>query len=264
VCLVIIAWQVHPDFPLIIAANRDEFHTRPAAAMHWWDDQPGVLAGRDLEAGGTWLAVSRNGRYAGVTNVRESGRTRADARSRGELVSGFVAGTLPVLDYARAVDDDSYRGFNMFAGDDSELLYMSNRGAPAALLAPGIYGISNALLDTPWPKLLRARERVRNILESGRAEPGALFDILADRTPAPEDELPGDLADASLARAASAAFIVHPDYGTRCSTALLRRSDGTMIVAERRFDRAGRPAGESSFRIGPEAGRSQARSGDGR
>lgn len=248
-CLVVIAWQVHPDYPLVVAANRDEFHERPAEAMHWWRDAPDVLAGRDLQAGGTWLAISRSGRYAGVTNVREAGTPRADARSRGELVSRYVAGSDSALQFAEAVDDDAYRGFNMFAGDGSELLYMSNRGSPPRLLAPGIYGISNALLDTPWPKLLRTRERVAEVIRSGIVAPEALLDLMTDRTPAPDNELPGGTADIDLARAASAPFIVHPLYGTRCSTALIRESGGATIVAERRYRRTGSTEGESSFLI---------------
>jgi len=248
-CLVVIAWQVHPDYPLIVAANRDELHERPAAAMHWWDEPPDILAGRDLQAGGTWLAVSRSGRYAGVTNVRESGLPKPDARSRGELVSRFVAGSDPALGYAETVDDASYRGFNMFAGDGSELVYMSNRGSPPRLLAPGIYGISNALLDTPWPKLLRTRNRIAELVRSGRVSPEALFECMSDRTPAPDDDIPGGLADPELARAVSAPFIVHPVYGTRCSTALLRDSNGMTTVAERRYHRTGLTAGEDSFRF---------------
>jgi len=248
-CLVILAWQVHPEYPLIIAANRDELHRRPAAAMHWWPDRPGVLAGRDLEAGGTWLAVSRDGRYAGVTNVRETAPAATSFRTRGELVRDFVTGRDPAMNYATSIEGGAYRGFNMFAGDGAELLYMSNRGAPPRLLASGIYGISNALLDTPWPKLQRTRERLRELVESGDISTESLFEILADRMPAPDVAVPEGLVDASLARAASAPFIVHPDYGTRCSTTLLRRRDGSMIVGERSFDAGGEPTGQETFRI---------------
>jgi uncharacterized protein with NRDE domain len=159
-CLILIAWQAHPDYPLVVAANRDEFFARPAAAAAFWPEAPQVLAGRDLEAGGSWLGISRAQRFAALTNYREGGRVASNARSRGALVADFLSGDTRPSAYlaqvaARAVD---YNGFNLFVADGQCLAYYANRGdSPPRLLSPGIYGLSNHLLDTPWPKLATAK-----------------------------------------------------------------------------------------------------------
>jgi uncharacterized protein with NRDE domain len=159
-CLILIAWQAHPDYPLVVAANRDEFFARPAAAAAFWPEAPQVLAGRDLEAGGSWLGISREQRFAALTNYREGGRVATNARSRGALVADFLSGHASPSAYlaqvaARAVD---YNGFNLFVADGQCLAYYANRGdSPPRFLSPGIYGLSNHLLDTPWPKLATAK-----------------------------------------------------------------------------------------------------------
>lgn len=246
-CLIVFAFQAHPDYPLILAANRDEFHARPAEAMHWWRDSPELLAGRDLEAGGTWLGIGRSGRFAAVTNYREDFRQNHRGRSRGELVTGFVAGTGSPLSWCRNLRFGDYRGFSLLAADGEEMVYVSNRGDRARRLEPGIYGLSNASLDTPWTKVLRSKEALHDLLRRDRPGAAGLFRILADREPAAAGEFAGEGLPAGMARAVSAPFITTHEYGTRCSTALLVERSGRVEIHERRFDNAGQIIGEQAF-----------------
>lgn len=247
-CLVVFAWRAHPRYPFIVAANRDELHARPAEAMHWWPDEPGILAGRDLQAGGTWLAVGRDGRFATVTNFRERFRSARGKESRGRLVRDFVASNDAPLDFAASLDADRYAGFCLLAADRDGLGYTSNRDDATRLLEPGIYGLSNSTLDTPWPKLVRCRDGLAKLLESDEPGPTALLSLLADTTPAPvrdlDDSLPLDLA-----RAVSAPFIKTDRYGTRCTTVVMLDADGHALVTERRFDPDGRARGDSQYRF---------------
>ena len=247
-CLLVLAWQAHPEFRLVLAGNRDEFHDRPAAAADWWDDAPGVLAGRDLRAGGTWLGVSRTGRFAVVTNYREPMEEGRGPRSRGELVAAYLEGDADPMDYASGVAGrgGDYGGFNLLVGDPGRLAYVSNRGRGPETLGPGTYGLSNHLLDTPWPKLARTRERFAAALGAGPS-PGALVDMLGDRAPAPDDELPSTGLDLGWERLLSPPFITSPLYGTRCTTVVRMARDGRVDFTERRFDAGGRAAGESRF-----------------
>lgn len=248
-CLIVFAWQAHPDYRLILAGNRDELYRRPAQAMNWWADAPGVLGGRDLQAGGTWLAVNRNGRLAAVTNYRETPGGRQRPRSRGELVSGFVQGQQTPGAWCNRIPGDEYAGFCLLAADNDSLYYTSNRGNGATRLDTGIYGLSNASLDTPWPKLVRCRDGLSRLIDKNRVNPGALFELLADTTPAPADQVDNEHLPYDVARAVSAPFIRTRDYGTRCTTVLLVGHDGRALVTERRFDSDGEPAGESEFRF---------------
>lgn len=244
-CLVAFAWQVHPRYHLILAANRDEFHNRPAQAMHWWPDRPALLAGRDLEAGGTWLGISRSGRFAAVTNYREDLQRHHRGRSRGELVTNFVAGTEPPVTYCSAIDPVDFAGFSLLAMSGDELAYMSNRGDEPRRLSPDIYGLSNASLDTPWHKVVRSKAALAAVLQREDAvEP--LFRMLRDAEPAADDYAGMGLAP-ELARAVSAPFISTPDYGTRCSTVVTIATSGIIEVQERRFDSSGMLAGEACF-----------------
>lgn len=245
-CLIVFAWQVHRDYPLVLAANRDEYHARPAEPMGWWQDQPTVLGGRDLEAGGSWLAISRSGRLAAVTNYRENATARARC-SRGDIVSRFVTGSDSPERFAETLDGELYAGFCALVADRDQLVYCSNRGDPPTALRAGVYGLSNAALDTPWPKLVRSREALRAAIDAEAASLDALFEMLADREPAAAEEMPTDDLPFDMARAISAPFIVTPDYGTRCSTALIRRRDGHVEIAERRFAASGELNGESRF-----------------
>ncbi|MGB5104698.1 MAG: NRDE family protein [Steroidobacteraceae bacterium] len=246
-CLLVVAWKSHPRYRLVVAANRDEFHERPAAPLGWWNDDARVLAGRDLQAGGAWLGVSRSGRFGAVTNFRELERASApDAPSRGRLVPDFLAADVPPEQFVAATAGaaDRYAGFNLLLASPDALLYFSNRAAePARALAPGVYGLSNHWLDSPWPKLVRVRGKFAAVIGSGDAEAAPLFDLLADRDPAPGDAMPATGLPPDLEQALSSPFVMHEQYGTRCSTVVLVGHDGRTTVAERRFDAAGSQTG---------------------
>ena len=247
-CLLVFAWQTGPDHALVLAGNRDEFHDRPAAPADWWNDA--IVGGRDLRAGGTWMAARRDGRFAVVTNYREPLEEGRGPRSRGELVTRYLESEATPEDYARAVAarGREYAGYNLLLGSTDTLCYLSNRGRGPEALQPGIYGLSNHLLDTPWPKLQRTRARFERLLAAG-ADTAALLDMLADREPAPDDQLPETGIGPQWERLLSAPFIVSPHYGTRCSTVIKLRNNGEMSLTERRFDAAGGAIGESDFRF---------------
>lgn len=252
-CLAIVALAAHPDYPLVIAANRDEFHARPASPAGPWPDAGHIFAGRDLQGGGTWLGVTRAGRLALLTNVREPGRHLADAPSRGALVEGFLRGQEGAASYAAAVAErgGAYNGFNLLVGDAAGLWYVGNRAAGgAAPLAPGIVGLSNAGLDTPWPKLTRSRGAVAAHLASAAApQVEALWAILADRSRPADAELPDTGVGLAAERLLSSAFIADPRYGTRCSTLLTLRRDGQLSLRERSFSPAAEVTGEVHWQI---------------
>ena len=247
------AWRSHPQFRLVVGANRDEFHARPAAPLAPWGDIEGVVGGRDLQANGAWFAVDGRQRVGLVTNFREFGRSRRSAPSRGGLIPGYLSGDTAPGEYLRTLETDApgYAGFNLLLADRGSLWYASNRADQFAReLPPGIYGLSNEFLDTPWPKLVRVRARFDELMKSTTAsDPGAfdaaLFGMLADRETAPADDLPsGDLSP-EWARKLSAPFVLDPGYGTRCSTVLTISNHGVLRIAERRFDSDGAAAGQS-------------------
>jgi len=257
-CLLVVAWQSHPRYRLIVAGNRDEFHERPTAPMGWWSDESGVLAGRDLRAGGTWLGLSRSGRFGLVTNFRDAdAAVRTDAPSRGELVPAFLrngSGAAPYLDelQARATQ---YAGFNLLLGEATGLHYYTNVGGSAPrMLGPGIYGLSNHRLDEPWPKLVRTRERFAAALHDPDPAPAVLLDLLGDSTPAALDSAPDAGLPVDLERALSAPFVRHERYGTRCSTVVLVTHDGSTSVYERRFEPTGAQSGASRLEFAGHAG----------
>jgi len=252
-CLLVLAWQVHPRYRLILAANRDEFHARAAAPLAKWQGEE-MLAGRDLAAGGTWLGVGRQRWFGVVTNFRELPASASTGPSRGRLIPDYLAsGKSPqtfLAGLAPAAAD--YAGFNILFGDARELWYASNRAAHfARRLEPGIYGLSNRLLDTPWPKLTRVRRRFEAWLGAAALPPPReLLAMLADRTQsvAGDDPYPADLAP-EWRRALSAPFVLHPVYGTRCSTVVLLAPGGALHMIERRFDVAGDCSGETEFEL---------------
>ncbi|MGH8223991.1 MAG: NRDE family protein [Woeseiaceae bacterium] len=262
-CLIVFAWRAHPEFRLIVAANRDEYHARPARAAHWWPDRRQLFGGRDLQAGGTWLAVSRNGRFAAVTNYREQQRPGPGQRSRGELVAAFVDGTLAPGDFARSVDGQRYAGYCLLLSDGDRLVYTSNRDAAPVELGAGVYGLANAALDTPWHKVLRARSRLASLIETGQPSETGLLRLLDDREPAPVDAVEESPLPFGLARALSAPFVVAEDYGTRCSTTLLWREQD-IAVCERRFDTSGRDVGTTRVRFPVASGPAQSASAEAR
>ncbi len=244
-CLVLIAWQQHADWPLIVAGNRDEFHARPTEALHWWADQPDLLAGRDLQAGGTWLAVSRSGRFATITNYRDAIPPDADHRSRGKLVTEFVTGTTTPLEFVEAIDGDDYAGFNLFVSDGQSLAFCNNRDDAPRELPPGLYGLANAALDAPWHKTVVSKERLQARLASSEINSSTLLKLLDDRERGPAKDVSADGLRFEFAHALTAPFIVQPEYGTRSSSVVLYSANGTIDVVERRFRPDGRRDGET-------------------
>ena len=248
-CLVVLAWKSHPDYRLILAANRDEAHARPSREAQWWPEEPDILAGRDLEAGGTWLGVHRSGRLATVTNYREQQVRLPGARSRGEIVTNFLGSDAKPRDFVAAIGNADYAGVSVLAADRDTLCYASNRGDPAVSLAPGLYGLANASLDAPWSKLVRSKNALQAMIAAGDVGRDSLLALLADRQPAPSPEVVDDELPVELARALTAPFIVAEDYGTRCSTVVLISNDGEVDFVERRFNPQGKATGESAYRF---------------
>jgi uncharacterized protein with NRDE domain len=249
-CLAVIALDAHPGYRLVVAANRDEFHARAASHAAWGTDAAfmHILAGRDLQAGGTWLGVRRDGRFAFVTNVRQGSAQDPGSRSRGELVPRVLNATTPADQTLRDIADtqDRYNGFNLVFGNSRGALWMSNRAAFVRRLTDGIHGLSNALIDTPWPKLTRTLDRVREWTARGDADTTPLFAALADRAPAPDALLPATGIPIERERLLSSPFIVSADYGTRCSTVFTIDRAGHARFHERSFDPKGDATGETS------------------
>lgn len=251
-CLVLFAWQSHPRYALVLAANRDEFHERPAAPVAWWSDAPGVLAGRDLEAGGTWMGVNRGGRFAALTNYREPAAPgEFSPKSRGELVHQFLAEPGPPFEHANRVAQagENYSGFNLLLGHRDEMAWVSNRGMQTSRVEPGIHGLSNHLLNTHWPKVSVGKEKLHAALASDEESEitESLFTLLTDRnaaTGALPERVESGLTAEHLARHF---FIVSPVYGTRCSSVILLGHDGTVFLEERRFDPHGKESGRGRF-----------------
>ncbi len=233
-CLVAFALDAHPRHRLVLAGNRDEATDRPAAPLARWADAPHVIAGRDRVAGGTWLGVTDAGRWAVLTNVRDPLHPRSATRSRGALAADFLQGAESVASYADRVfsERDQYDGFNLVVGDEAEARVVSTRSVAITVLGAGVYGLSNDQLDTPWPKLTRARTGLRAALDSDPVPLAALLDLLDDTTQARDSALPETGVGLELERVLSAARIVTPGYGTRVTTALVLDRDGTGAIAE--------------------------------
>ncbi len=246
-CLMAFAWQQGEHF-LTLIANRDEFHARPTRAASFWtaEDRPELLAGKDLEAGGTWLGVTRGGRFAAVTNIRAPGAQLGN-RSRGRIVFDYLAGTLDPSAYMKTLLPDlpSYSGFNLVAGSPEELFYLNSREAAPRPLAPGIYGLSNASLDDPWPKLKALRD---GLADNPSGAPAELLALLRDPRTYPETDLPRTGVSSEWERLLSAAFILGEDYGTRASSFLRLSGAGEVEFVERRFGPMGAALGENSWR----------------
>lgn len=245
-CLILLAYDTHPRYHLVLAANRDEFYERPTAPATWWDDAPGVLAGRDLRGGGTWLGVTRGGRIAAVTNVREPLWQREAAPSRGHLVSGFLRGDQSPAEY---LDDlrpraGEYNGFNLLLGAGEGPWWYSNRAARPRRIEPGLHGLSNHRLDTPWPKVERGKQSLSELLDATEVSvPESVFRVLADSEPAADAELPDTGVGVEWERVLSPPFIRGAGYGTRSSTVLFMGREGDVTFVERTFlPGTGRPS----------------------
>jgi uncharacterized protein with NRDE domain len=242
-CLIVFAWRPGHAQPLIVAANRDEFYARPSLPLAQWPQSPHVHAGRDLEAGGTWLGIGANGRFAALTNIRDPHQPPS-RKSRGELVAGFLTGDLSIDDYLSDVVRRSveYAGFNLLIGNTHELWHFNSRESEAVILPAGVYGLSNAGLDTPWPKLIKARAALEEVL--GDPQPQALLALLSDSQTAPFTELPDTGVGLATEALLSSVFIASQSYGTRASTALIVQADGTRLMVERSFGPYGGHLGE--------------------
>ena len=251
-CLVLVALTSHPEYPLVLAANRDEFYDRPTAPAQLWEDAPSVLAGRDLKAGGTWLGVDVRGRLGAVTNYRQGERESPAPRSRGLLVSEFLTGDTATFQYMERVQREAglYNGFNLIAGDAGGLFYFSNRQGRVRNLGPGVYGLSNHLLDTPWPKVASTKSVFHALLTgrgSGLSED--LFGLLSDRNRPGDDLLPSTGVAPEWERLLSSAFIASDHYGTRSCTVVLVNRDGGVTFTERSFGPGGKPGEERCFQL---------------
>jgi uncharacterized protein with NRDE domain len=251
-CLVLIAVESHPNYPLIVAANRDEFYDRPTAPAAFWSEAPSVLAGRDLKAGGTWLGIDRRGRFAAVTNYRQGQREPPAPRSRGRLVSDFLTTETGALEHMNRVRSDAglYNGFNLITSDAGGPFYYSNRENRVLTLVPGVYGLSNHLLDTPWPKVASTKTAFDALLNGGASDLTAdLFTLLSDRNRPADDLLPSTGVGREWERLLSSAFIASDDYGTRSSTVVLVGRDGGIIFIERTFGPRGALGAQARFEL---------------
>lgn len=254
-CLIAFGWKAHPEYSLIVGANRDEWRDRPASPATWWSDYPQILAGRDLKAGGTWMGVTRGGRFAAITNFRDPAEKRSTARSRGELVTAFLLSLESPGDFLSSISERAheYNGFNLVVADTSSMAYFGSRAGEIKLLEPGVYALSNHTLNEPWPKVILAKSALEAALQARMTETArqmAIYDFLSSETIAPDTALPDTGVGLVWERALSSALIVTPEYGTRASTIVsiahnskvefaehTRAADGSLChVAEFSFD----------------------------
>jgi uncharacterized protein with NRDE domain len=251
-CLILFAWQQHPDYPLIAIANRDEYYARPSRDAHWWEDAD-IFAGRDLEAGGTWLGVNRRGHFAAVTNVREPGGMQPGKRTRGELTRDYLAGSDDAEAYLRklARHDQDYAGFNLTLGDTSGLWFYSNREQKIRRIEAGVYGVSNGAFDEPWPKLRSGRAELSTMLD-GALRHDRLMEILTDHRTAEDHELPDTGVALDIERLLSSRFIRSTGYGTRACSVVTFDREQHIEFSEQNFidaEHAGALRQESFARI---------------
>ena len=248
-CLIIFAYNVHPSYKLILAANRDEFYERPSSPADFWEDAPQILAGKDLKEGGTWLGITREGKFAAITNYRDPASWKNNAPSRGKLVRDFLCGDQSADKYLENISkqSDKYNGYNLILRDNNDLYVFSNRGEKQKLGA-GIYGLSNHLLDTSWPKVIQAKKELKRALhKKGAALEDALFAILSSRHVAPDDKLPATGVGREWEKLLSPIFIKSPNYGTRSSTILLFGKNKRVKFVEKVFDKKSEPWLTSRF-----------------
>ena len=250
-CLIVLAWHARADLPLVVAANRDEWRDRAAQPAHWWPDHPELLAGRDLQAGGTWMGITRGGRFAAVTNFRDPAERRTTAKSRGGLVTEFLLGSDSPARFlsnlsARAND---YNGFNLILGDGATLFYYGSREGVPRAIEPGVHGLSNHTLDEPWPKVVKGNLAMDSALQAGDPAP-ALFDMLSDAQGASDEVLPNTGVGIAWERRLASALITGPDYGTRASTVLTVAASGEAKFEERTRTADGSVSGIVSFACG--------------
>lgn len=236
-CLIFLAINKHPTYKLVIAANRDEFHQRKTAAADFWEDHPEILGGRDLEAGGSWMAMNTSGKISMVTNYRDFHNLKTAAPSRGHLVTDFLMDGNDVESYLKSIEPTAqeYNGFNLIVGDQTKIGYLSNYKEGIEILSDGIYGLSNGLLDSNWPKVIRGKENFAELLKEDVIA-DTLVEMLHNEDRAPDDQLPNTGLDIERERAVSSMFIKSPGYGTRCSTVVLIDHHNQVEFTERVYD----------------------------
>jgi uncharacterized protein with NRDE domain len=240
-CLITFAYKVHPEYRLILASNRDEFYSRPTRKAQPWfpEDLPHIIAGKDLEAGGTWMGVTKSARWAALTNYRDPSWEVTNPPSRGQIVLDYLKNTTNPESFLENLDENAkkYAGFNVLVGDHDNLFHYSNYDQQFSMIEPGIHGVSNALLDTPWPKLNQAKETLESVINKpGKLNKNDLFNLLKDSAPAPDEHLPKTGIPYEWEKAVSSIFIRTKTYGTRCSTVLLIKHNGEVEFTERRFN----------------------------
>jgi len=258
-CLILFSYKLHAKYRLILAANRDEFYNRPTASLDYWSDHPDVLAGRDLKGNGTWLGINRSGRLAAITNYREPAAHMKNVPSRGILIRDFLTGNASPKHYLKAVSNKSkaYNGFNLIAGDRSGFYYYSNRATRIRQLQPGLYGISNHLIDTAWPKIQKGKGLLKGQLNGlEKIDIKKIWEILADRSLPADKALPDTGVGLEWERILAPLFISSPDYGTRSSSIVLMEYSGQITFMERTYLNAANAAGDGetvtySFKVNP-------------
>ncbi|AOV07668.1 NRDE family protein [Sporosarcina ureilytica] len=237
-CLINFHYHNHPNYKLIVAANRDEFYERPTAMAHFWEDYPQLLAGRDLEKQGTWLGITKQGRFAALTNYRSPVHMQRKENSRGKIVSGYLTGHTSPKDYIEGINKNNnlYSGFNLLIGNPNQLIYYNNIENSSYEVRPGTHGLSNHFLNTPWPKVVNGKNLLHHYVTTHETlQPEVLFNLLANDDVAEDVNLPHTGIGLELERQLSSLFINTADYGTRCSTVLLVTKHDDVIFIERTF-----------------------------
>jgi len=236
-CLIVFSYKNHSKYPFIFAGNRDEFYSRPTRTAHFWDTKPQILAGKDLKAGGTWLGISKTGEFAALTNYRDLNHPRNREKSRGELIPYILTTSEPEKQAVKNIisNGDQYDGFNMIAGNTDKLFYLSNIRESYEPIKPGVYGLSNAFLDTPWPKTEQSKKDFSNAILGNNPDEEAIFRFLKNPKTYPSDQLPNTGLTPEMEKAISPVFIETDKYGTRCSTLLMIDNNGQVTFIERTF-----------------------------
>ena len=236
-CLVVFAYKIHPRYKLIFAANRDEFYNRPCEDAKYWDDHPSLLAGKDLQAGGTWLGITKNGRFAAITNYRDMKNIKENSPSRGFLPLNFLTGKEGIENHYNKIKNSlsSYNGFNLIAGDIDNLHYFSSVSNKLIKIKNGLHGLSNALLNTPWPKVNKSKDELFKLVQSDEIQTKELLNLLSDTSPAKDEELPDTGIGLNWERILSSILIRSDNYGTRSSTVILVDNENNVQFTERTF-----------------------------
>lgn len=236
-CLILFAYESHPKYKLVVAANRDEFYSRPTSPADFWQDNPEILAGRDLREGGTWMGITTNGRFAALTNYRDPSRNKKTAPSRGHLVQRFLDSTMTPSAYIDQIPDagKEYNGFNLLIGENDSLYYYSNREQILCPVSPGIHGLSNALLNDPWPKVIKGKQALEMALQHDEVKSEQLFAILVDQEPVEDQDLPDTGVGLEMERGLAPAFVTMSGYGTKTSTVILIDHSDQVRFWERSF-----------------------------